>query len=397
MAIIGLAAERPGSPQATFDCGKFTVVRKFLVHTSSKFDGPALVAVAPGIPLLFTPYYFGTDFIPNCRVRSVEPERLAPGSMDWEVTVTYETPDIKGGALGDGGNSGDSGDKGNDGGGTGQETDGQYNNPLLAIPEIETHFETHKIPIYGLRALGVPATFTSGSPDVQAASANWFAVGDPVTLVMGTVTLATTITAIQFTPLPVTITLSAAWPGISGQGVLINNAIKPCMASNGEIFVPPPEMDESHLIMTITRNEDITAPHPALAITYQDVVNSDIFWGALPGQCKCKSITVQRQVKQFPDGSALPYLRVTYIFHFKSSWNIQLLDKGTWYWYQQTNASPVREQKKVTSDGQPVDCLLDGKGGLLPKGASPVFLTISPYGQLPFSALNLPQSFQQVQ
>jgi hypothetical protein len=393
MAVIGLAAERPGSPRASFSVGKFTITRKYLVRTSSVNDGPGTVVLAIGLPRLFQPYVFGSEFLPFCRCRSVDPERMAPGSLDWEVTCVYETPEPKGGARGDGANhDGTDGD----GGGTGQETDGQFDNPLLALPEIETHYESHKIPIYGVQGLGVNVTVTNGSPDVTVGNATFFSVGDSVTVTKGSSTLTTTISSITPGP-PAVLVLAANWTGTSGTALIVDNNFKPCQASNGEIFVPAPEMDESHLILTITRNEDINSPHPALAITYQDTVNSDVFWNAVPGTCKCRSITVQRQVKNYPDGSVFPYLRVTYIFHFKSTWDIQLLDKGTWYWYQQSGATPKRKQKFLSDDGQPIDGLLDGQGGKLATGAAPVFLTVRPYARLPFSALNLPQTFQTVQ
>lgn len=334
MSIVGFAEERPDSPKATFELGKFTVTRKFLVKTSSVLDGPATVALAPGLPLLFSPYLFGIEFLPFLRCRSVEPERMAPASLEWEVTCTYETPDFKDAAMGDGGfdaNKGDS--RGGDGGGTGEETDGQFQNPELMIPEIEVHFETHKQAVY--------------------------AVFNPTTQVL-----------------------------------------TPAAASTGEIFVPAPELDRSHLILTITRNESIASNHPGLALTYQDTVNSDTFWGAAPGQVKCQSITVQRLVKNFPDGTVLPYLKATYIFHFRNTWDIQILDKGTWYYNKPggTMDQSLWKRVKFTSDdNQLIEGLLDGTGGALAKGANPVFLTMRLYDRVPFGALNLPQSFLQVQ
>lgn len=332
MSIVGLAQERPDSPQASFELGKFHITRKFLVHCSSVLDGPATVALAPGLPLLFAPYQFGSEFLPFLRCRAVDPERLAPGATDWEVTCHYETPDWKDASQGDGGHeSGGKGDgKSGDGGGTGQEHDGQFTNPLLMIPEVETHFENHKEVIYG--------------------------VYNPATQVF-----------------------------------------QPAAASTGEIFVPAPERDRSHLIMTITRNEDIATPHPALAVTYQDKVNQDSFWGASPGQVKCQSITVQRLVKNYPDGSFLPYLKATYVFHFRDTWDLQLLDQGTWYWYQQSMSSPKKKKKFQTDDNQNTQGLLDGNGGALATGGTPVFLTLQLYDRVPFAALNLPQSFLQVQ
>lgn len=335
MAVIGIAGERPDSPKGSFELGKFRVTRKFLVLTNNYLDGPGTVALAPGIPLLYSPYLFGKEFLPFLRCRSVEAERLAPNSLQWEVTCVYETPDPKDGGGGEGGHASDpKGDpKQGDGGGTGQDTDGQFDNPLLMIPEVETHSETHKEVIYGVY-------------DV------------------------------------------------------LSQQLTPVAASTGEVYVPAPERDRSDLVVTITRNESILSPYPAQSILYQDAINSDVFWGANPGQVKCKSITVVRQVKNLPDGSQVPYLKVTYVFHFRDTWNQVILDKGSWYWYKPGDTQDKSQWKKkkfMSDDNQNIDGLLDGQGGSLPQGNTPVFLTLQVYPMLPFGLLGLPQSFTQVQ
>lgn len=407
MAVIGFAAERPDSPKASFEVGKYTVTRKFLVLTSSVLDGPGVVALAIGLPRLFQPYIFGTEFLPNCRVRSVVPERIKPASLEWEVTVTYETPERKHGGGGEGGQE-------QQDSGTGEEQDGQFENPLLYIPEVETRFETYKQPIYGVRGLGFKAGVTNGSADVSVnPGVKFFQVGDPVCLTditpryfafNGSVitssigkSIETTVTAISGS----TVTLAKPWTGVTSTdpgATLFNLNFQPAHASNGEIFVPPPEMDASRLILTITRNEDISSPHPALALAYQDSLNSDIFWGAAPGQCKVMSITAQRQTKQLPDGSVVVYLRCTYQFQFRPFWDIQLLDKGNFYFAATSMADPTPARYAFQSrEGQPIEGLLDGNGQKLADGGNPVFLSIRPYRSLPFAALNLPNSFLQVQ
>jgi hypothetical protein len=331
MAVVSIAQEAPDSPKATFELGQHVITRKFKVQTDSFSDGPGTVALAIGVPRLFQPYVFGREYLPFCRVREVEPERIAPNSLWWIVTVTYRTPELKGGAQGDGGNSSGSDASSGDGGGTQTENDQQFENPLLALAEIETHFQTQQQAIYAVYDTSKnPPTFTAAK------------------------------------------------------------------SSAGEIFNPPPMKDSSTFVMTITRNEGILSPHPALAVLYQDTVNSDSFWGCGAGQVKCQSITVQRQNKQYPDGTDFPYLRVTYTFHFKESWDLSLLDKGSYYKDDIGGFPPVVNKVRFKSDdGNPIEGLLDGKGGKLGDDANPVFLPVRPYNRLPFAALGLPQSFAQ--
>lgn len=390
MAVVGIAQERPDSPQATFECGKHVITRRFRVVTSSLLDGPITVANAIGIPRLFQVYQFGAELHRYCRCRSIEPARIARGSLTWEVTCHYETPPRKEGARHDGGHHSDKGD----GGGTGEEKDQQFENPLAAIPEIETHWEVKQVPIYGCQGLGNTVTVTNGLPNVSVAQTAFYSVGDPVTLYAGARILNTTILTVTAGS---GLTLAANWPGASGKATLVDVAFKPLRSSAGEVFVPPPMMDDAMLILTITRNEDLNSPVLQTSALFQNAVNLDGFFGLNPGQVKCQCITCQRQTKQLPDGTTYAYLRVTYLFHVKATWDIQLLDKGSYYLFQSSIMAPVTKQKFITDDGQPRDGLLDGNGGKLADGAAPVFLTVRPYSWLAFATLNLPQSFQQVQ
>jgi hypothetical protein len=396
MAILGIAGERPNSPVASFSCGKHTITRTFRVLTSSVFDGPIAVANAIGIPRLFSTYQFGAELHPYCRCRSIEPERIAPGALEWNVICHYETPDAKGGARGDGGHGSDGSDKGDkgDGGGTGEEKDQQFENPLAALPEVETHWETKQIPIQGAQALGVIATATKGATLVDTTYTVFYAVGDPVTVYKDGTLLTTTIAAITDN---INISLATAWTGKTGKVYLVDVAFKPLMSSAGEIFVPPPMMDDSSLTLTMTRNEDINTPVLATSAMFGNTVNSDVFFGLNPGQVKCQNITCQRQVKQLPNGTVFPYLRVTYLFHAKSTWDTQLLDKGSYYRFRASTSLPWTKQKFITDDGQPRDGLLDGFGQKLADGGTPVFIIVHPYTWQAFSTLNLPQSFNEVQ
>src|SRR5262249_17092767 len=161
-----------------------------------------------------------------------------------------------------------------------------------------------------------------------------------------------------------------------------------CKNAAGEIFDPPPMKDQSMLILTITRNEDILSPHPATALLYQDTVNSDVFWGANAGQVKVANITAQRQTRQISN-AVLPYLKVTYVFHFRSpDWDSRTLNAGSYY--RETMIGPKIFFKSV--EGHPIKGLLQptSPGDKLPEGDPPNWITVRPYNRLPFSALNLP-------
>src|SRR6185369_10303432 len=54
----------------------------------------------------------------------------------------------------------------------------------------------------------------------------------------------------------------------------INTGVfKPCTASNGEVFDPPPKVLEGYDTLTITRNEPLAAPHPAIGLMFKNAVN----------------------------------------------------------------------------------------------------------------------------
>jgi hypothetical protein len=179
--------------------------------------------------------------------------------------------------------------------------------------------------------------------------------------------------------------------------------LTPCRASNKQVFDPPPVKENSRLIITITRNEDINSDHPAQSILYQDAVNSDTWWSQPPGTFKCQAITAQRQTKNTSKGTIIPYLRVTYKFEGRpyqqvpgDNWDLVLLDAGTYYLNDIGGQPPVVQKLKfISDDGHPITHALDGKGNPLPDGANPVWLTFRVYKRLPFGALLLPQQFIQ--
>jgi hypothetical protein len=172
---------------------------------------------------------------------------------------------------------------------------------------------------------------------------------------------------------------------------LTTKELVPCKASNGQVFDPPPTRDASHLVLSITRNEAITAPHPRLSVDYMDSVNADFFWGLPPGTWKMQSITPHRHTKQLFNGTIYPYLRVAYKMEARPFWDTPLLDAGTYY---KDSLRPDKAKRPFYDDaGHPVTGLLDGAGGKLADGAKPVFKTFRFYPWVPFAPLGLPQSF----
>ncbi len=169
--------------------------------------------------------------------------------------------------------------------------------------------------------------------------------------------------------------------------------LTPCKNTAGQVFDPPPEKDATRLVLSITRNEAISVLHPAVDVIYSDAVNSDTWWGCPPGTWKCQGISTQRETKQLSSGAIFPYLRCTYKFEARPSWDLQILDAGS-YSIQVFDVKRRKIQFK-TDDGHPRIGALDGQGEELRDGLPPVYLTFRVYPRRPFGALNLPQSFAQ--
>ncbi len=173
--------------------------------------------------------------------------------------------------------------------------------------------------------------------------------------------------------------------------------LTPCKASNGQIFVPPPSKDASRMLVTITRNEDITSDHPNIGIQFQDVVNSDYWFGQPPGVWKCQGVSAARQSKQLTINgiaSLVPYLKVTYKFEARNYpyHDTLILDAGTFY-LEDTGDVVKKKRQFLTDDGHPTTGPLDGHGDKLGDGEDPVFLPFRFYKRKPYSLLALPNAF----
>ncbi len=171
--------------------------------------------------------------------------------------------------------------------------------------------------------------------------------------------------------------------------------LTPCRNQAGYVFDPPPMKDASRIVLSITRNEAISVLHPAVDIIYADAVNSDVWWGCPAGTWKCQGISTQRETKQLSSGAIFPYLRCTYKFEARPSWDTELLNAGPYYLDNAFAPKDDKNKRAFTIQGHPATGLLDISGQRLPEGQDPIYLKFKFYLRRPFGALNLPQSFAQ--
>lgn len=157
---------------------------------------------------------------------------------------------------------------------------------------------------------------------------------------------------------------------------LLNNAV---VNSAQDAFDPAPLVDDHRPTLTISRNELVF--DPSVAITYMDAVNTDVFFGALPGQAKVAGISANREFEH-----NLFFWRVTYEIHFRrEGWNLVILNRG--YHHLVGGVS----KKILDKDAEPVGSpkLLAANGTLLPQAGTPTYKTFYPYKELPFAFLEL--------
>ncbi len=165
------------------------------------------------------------------------------------------------------------------------------------------------------------------------------------------------------------------------------NLTIPYQGSNFMPFVPALE-EESHLaLLTVQRNE--ATYNAALALAYQDTVNSDPFYGAPPGTAKFFG----GGAVEVPDGP-FTYWQATYQILFnKNGFKRVVADRGTYEFVnppgrhipimgKDTNGKPTN--RPIT---EPV--YLNGSGRILPTGSPIVYFEFSVNKAVPFGPLNL--------
>jgi hypothetical protein len=177
--------------------------------------------------------------------------------------------------------------------------------------------------------------------------------------------------------------------------------------SAGEAFTPAPEMDDSRVVITMTRNE----PWVDLSVVklYQDTLNSDTFFGDPPLTWK---LTLDAEGVY---ENSIYYWKVTYTFEYRapitfnvlvpvkqafgnwsfqtstttqSAWHLATLDQGFHHIDVNGNfVSNLDANMNPFADPQ----LLNGNGGLLQFGQPPAFIITQVYNSLPFALLQVPQ------
>lgn len=174
-------------------------------------------------------------------------------------------------------------------------------------------------------------------------------------------------------------------------GGIVSGNFQGILNSAGEPFNPPPMKAKFHPKLTISRNEDIATDIMQVARDFIGKTNSAIFWGAAPGQVMIRNISATPFFRQDNEGGGTPYIKVTYDFIFADTWDLVLLDIGTFYFDADQN------KIQFEANGQPTLGLLDGAGGALPTPVAPTDAVFLPpkrlYDSENFDLLQLPTSF----
>jgi hypothetical protein len=187
---------------------------------------------------------------------------------------------------------------------------------------------------------------------------------------------------------------------------------EPMVNSFGDTFDPQPMATHSRGVLTITRNQSSFSP--AIALAYQDAVNADPFFGALPRQMLFVSSACPGREEQNLDGVVILYYPTSYIFKFRrEGWDERILDQGAMYY--KFNKPKIKKWERRFADptgfAQPYG-LLDGNGYALrdaigastSTGISTTSSTFNLFDHavyirkrvnvlLPFAPFNLPQVF----
>lgn len=195
---------------------------------------------------------------------------------------------------------------------------------------------------------------------------------------------------LEFEPPEVSLTFTRKTRAITGAATVTDsygavgiNAFGGVTTSAGEPFDPPAEEEIFLPVLTIARNE-INANF-ALWNDYTNSVNSVAFLGAEPRTVRL-AVEARKQYKK-----NLRYYRVQYVCEFDDlTWDLQLLDIGTWY-LEAGDAGAINRKYFLTEDDppQPRLGLLNGFGAPLDDGADPVFRRFKRRKERDLNALQL--------
>lgn len=164
----------------------------------------------------------------------------------------------------------------------------------------------------------------------------------------------------------------------------------PIKNSAGDFYDPLPERPIRGGEVTITRNE---ASNPAATcVNYSYTMNNATWHTVAKHNALIGKITATIQREEFAGGQ-ITYWKVSYPIRLRrDSWALKLIDNG----YRKKVGSTVRSATDDVGNTSPVPVLLNGSGGELPVGGSPVVFPTDGYlvnEETDFGSLNLPNPF----
>jgi hypothetical protein len=182
------------------------------------------------------------------------------------------------------------------------------------------------------------------------------------------------------------------------QAILFDLNDRLIASSAGEPYDPVQERDLTKFILRIVRNLQFV--DVAFNATYRDCINSDPFFGCDPDTVK---VETPGTVDKLWFGNT-PYYQETWEFAINmEEWLLRLYDYGMYRKVGEGATAKLELLRDLHNVALTAPRLMDGDGGVLAIGGSPVF--ISPdqtdlgknyfeiYRRKAFGPLNLPQSF----
>lgn len=170
-----------------------------------------------------------------------------------------------------------------------------------------------------------------------------------------------------------------------GPDFLIEVGGEPITNSASQPFDPPPEVDDTRLVLTITKNQGFFSPNTIEEFTADGgAINRYSFWGFDPGTVHIEDLDAEEVWE-----NGFFFYKVTYVFHIKrSGWKLTLLDCGFCQLsLDLLNWEVIRDDRDGSPISQPA---LLSAGRKLAADGDPVFMK---FGVMPikdFTVLALP-------
>lgn len=272
-----------------------------------------------------------------------------------------------------------------------------------------TYTRTFAVEVSDPKVGALAARSASGVPQPGTSYTNGLSGGDPlfefdtgafVTLVEasldpGSAGLQWTVT-VQYAPFdtsafgpdPTSWAVRVSFGGERVEKVIwFDKAGNPIRNSAGDPFGDPITIDDSRVVMNITRNELVSTFGVTKPSIYNDTVNDAIWNGFAAGTCKMGVITTSEP--QYDSSNHVYFLTVTYpVTIGRTPWIKNVLDQG---FNQLIGTTPKLTRIKDETTGQEVSDPrpLDGSGVKLAPTATPVTLPFDVYDATDWSALGI--------